>query len=141
MDINDKIIKDKHSYKDVLGELYNRNKETSNMIKSILAPLRQKMIDDPDTVMILIPMATDLIETNVKNDTQLHKLTDSIQKLILSMKEDADAGEFEILNFLDSIGEDDSSKKQLEEYKQKTEDIFDSLQQKESIVIEDDDAE
>jgi len=71
----------------------------------------------------------------------LHKLTDSIQKLILSMKEDADAGEFEILNFLDSIGEDDSSKKQLEEYKQKTEDIFDSLQQKESIVIEDDDAE
>lgn len=132
MDINDKIINNSISYSSIIQDVYDRNRETNSMIKSSLASLFKRMKEHPDETMVLLPMAKDLLETNVKNDTQLLKVSDSIQKLIISLQDNNEVDDNAIFNILDSIDDGQEQNKVLNEYNKTITDI-DEITEKEQI--------
>jgi hypothetical protein len=106
MNESDKVIgigKTKLSYLDLMSEAYSRSTENNKIIKSILATTTEQIRNNPDSALVLLSTVKDMLDINVKNDNQLLKIGDSIQKLILNSEDDGNIADKELYKILDEL--------------------------------------
>ena len=102
----DKIIPSKRgnlSYVDVISEAYTRSTENNKIIKSIIATTTEQIRNDPDTALVLLSTIKDMLDINIKNDNQLLKIADSLQKLILNSEDDGNIADQDLYKILDEL--------------------------------------
>lgn len=77
---DDKIFNDK-SLADVMADIYTNSKHKHTQINSLIEKL-QPLITSTDDASIMVPLIKEYLEISVKNDEQLVKLAQIIQRLI-----------------------------------------------------------
>jgi len=120
----------KLSYLDIMSEAYSRSQENNSMIKSILATITKQIKEQPESALVLLSTVRDMIDINVKNDNQLLKIADSIQKMILNSDDDGNVSDKEIFKILDDL---ENVEKKIQSHIQ--DDEIDELNPKETILI------
>lgn len=104
-DLN-KIIFNQKKFSDLLEEIYNNQKKKSDQITTLIKEL-QPLVKDVGDATLIVPLLKEYLDIGVKNDEQLIKLAQIIQRIVqTSSKEGGGTGEL-------SITEDE--KKQLDD--------------------------
>lgn len=80
MDNLEKIIFGKKTFSDLLKEIYDNQKKKETQISSLIHELKELISDIGDANMI-VPLIRDYLEIGVKNDEQLVKLAQIVQRI------------------------------------------------------------
>jgi hypothetical protein len=81
MDNLDKIIFGKKKFSDLLKEIYDNQNKKSAQISSLIAELKP-LIESIGDATLIVPLIKEYLEIGVKNDEQLVKLAQIIQRLV-----------------------------------------------------------
>lgn len=85
---DDKIFEDK-SLADVMADIYTNSKQKHNQINSLIEKL-QPLIKSTGDASIMVPLIKEYLDISVKNDEQLVKLAQIIQRLINAVGKGSD---------------------------------------------------
>jgi len=111
----DQNIFDKKSFSDLLKEIYKNQKKKEDQISSLIQELKPLITDIGDATLI-VPLIKEYMELSIKNDDQLIKMANIVQKA-LNNKGDDGNGELlsddEKAQLFKSIEEFSDSKPQL----------------------------
>lgn len=86
MDNLDKIIFGKKKFSDLLKEIYENQNKKSVQISSLIAELKP-LIESIGDATLIVPLIKEYLEIGVKNDEQLVKLAQIIQRLVQSSQD------------------------------------------------------
>jgi len=75
----DKIIFDKKSFSDILKEIYKNQKKKEDQISALIHELKPLITDIGDATLI-VPLIKEYMELSIKNDDQLIKMANIVQK-------------------------------------------------------------
>lgn len=111
----DQNIFDKKSFSDLLKEIYKNQKKKEDQISSLIQELKPLITDIGDATLV-VPLIKEYMELSIKNDDQLIKMANIVQKA-LNNKGDDGNGELlsddEKAQLFKSIEEFSDSKPQL----------------------------
>jgi len=79
----DKLIFGQKKFSDILKEIYNNQKKKETQISSLISELKP-LINDIGDATLLVPLIKEYLDVGVKNDEQLIKMANIIQKAIQS---------------------------------------------------------
>lgn len=91
----DKIIFGKKKFSDLLKEIYDNQKKKETQISSLIGELKTLIGDIGDATMI-VPLIKEYLEIGVKNDEQLVKLAQIIQKMVHASNDNEKGNAFNI---------------------------------------------
>lgn len=95
MDNLDKIIFGKKRFSDLLKEIYDNQKKKETQISSLIQELKGLIGDIGDATMI-VPLIKEYLEIGVKNDEQLVKLAQIVQRIVQVTEGNKDSSAFGI---------------------------------------------
>ena len=75
----DQNIFDKKSFSDLLKEIYKNQKKKEDQISSLIQELKPLITDIGDATLI-VPLIKEYMELSIKNDDQLIKMANIVQK-------------------------------------------------------------
>lgn len=91
MDNLDKIIFGKKKFSDLLKEIYDNQNKKSAQISSLIAELKP-LIESIGDATLIVPLIKEYLEIGVKNDEQLVKLAQIIQRLVQATQDGGGKG-------------------------------------------------
>jgi hypothetical protein len=103
------IIFGKKKFSNLLEEIYNNQKKKENQISTLISELKP-LIQDIGDATLIVPLIKEYLELGVKNDEQLIKMANIIQRALQNNK---DSGEDffmseeekkQLLNEIEKIG-------------------------------------
>jgi hypothetical protein len=74
------------SLSDLFGEIHGKINNKDYQIQEIIKQSVQIAKDNPSTAIALLPLITELLDVNVKNNDQLIKLATVIQRIITNQR-------------------------------------------------------
>ena len=101
---NDYEIFEGKTLSDVFKDIYDNSKTNKQQLEVLMKEV-VGFIKDGDTAVQIIPMLTEYLEINVKNDEQLVKLATIVQRITAAERRVSDSG--------DEFGLSEAEKKQL----------------------------
>lgn len=104
----DKIIFGKKTFSDLLEEIYNNQKKKSDQITSLIKEL-QPLVKDVGDATLIVPLLKEYLDIGVKNDEQLIKLAQIVQRITQTASKDSNG------DFVISEEEKEALRKQIEE--------------------------
>ena len=77
----DNIIFKKKKFSDILNEIYDNQKQKSTQISGLIAELKP-LINDIGDATLIVPLIKEYMEIGVRNDEQLIKMANIIQRAL-----------------------------------------------------------
>lgn len=117
-------IYDDVSFDDLLKEIHFNAKDTHNEIKDLISQLSDQ-ITNPSSAQIIVPLIAEFLNINVRNQSQLLKMADVIQKHVKStMKNSTDDGklgfsENDMKSLMESLDDIDAEDAEFSEVNEK----------------------
>ncbi len=96
----DKYIFGEKKFSELFEEIYNNQKKKEKLVGTLIEELRP-LIQDIGDATLVVPLLKEYLEISVKNDEQLIKMANIVQKAVQNESED------------DSFGMTDAEKEQL----------------------------
>jgi hypothetical protein len=88
--LNKNIFGDK-KFSDILEEIYNNQKKKEEQISTLISELKP-LIQDIGDATLVVPLLKEYLEISVKNDEQLIKMANIVQKAVQTDVDDTDFG-------------------------------------------------
>ena len=101
-------------FSDILEEIYNNQKKKEEQISTLISELKP-LIQDIGDATLVVPLLKEYLEISVKNDEQLIKMANIVQKAVQNDVDDDSFGMTEeekqqLLNEVKKFGEDKNKK-------------------------------
>ena len=106
----DKNVFGSKKFSDLLEEIYNNQKKKEEQISTLISELKP-LIQDIGDATLVVPLLKEYLEISVKNDEQLIKMANIVQKAVQNDSDDENFGMTEeekqqLLNEVKKFGED-----------------------------------
>ena len=110
----DKNVFGSKKFSDILEEIYNNQKKKEEQISTLISELKP-LIQDIGDATLVVPLLKEYLEISVKNDEQLIKMANIVQKAVQNDVDDDSFGMTEeekqqLLNEVKKFGEDKNKK-------------------------------
>ena len=110
----DKNVFGSKKFSDILEEIYNKQKKKEEQISTLISELKP-LIQDIGDATLVVPLLKEYLEISVKNDEQLIKMANIVQKAVQNDVDDDSFGMTEeekqqLLNEVKKFGEDKNKK-------------------------------
>jgi hypothetical protein len=110
----DKNVFGSKKFSDILEEIYNNQKKKEEQISTLISELKP-LIQDIGDATLVVPLLKEYLEISVKNDEQLIKMANIVQKAVQNDTDDDNFGMTEeekqqLLNEVKKFGEDKNKK-------------------------------
>jgi hypothetical protein len=105
------IVFGKKKFSDLLEEIYNNQKKKENQISTLISELKPLVSDIGDATLI-VPLIKEYLELGVKNDEQLIKMANIIQRIVQNNKDSnesffiSDEEKAQLLSEIEKINKD-----------------------------------
>lgn len=118
-DFKDIELFDGKNLSDLFEEIYTNSKNKRNQIKELISSL-SPLIEGIGDATLLVPLIKDYLDIGVKNDEQLVKLAQIVQRISSDKKASTSDQDWWMGDIQNLIQEDEANKNKIEEVEKQT---------------------